>query len=185
MTLPVPVNEVVAVMVPLFVTATPVTVSKVDEVNTLFMVYAPVKVAVGMDAAVVPLIILVAPVKLCPPVFAVNVVALLVTFPPKLIVDTAVSFHTLPAFRVTSPVNVLVPVPPRTSEPVIEVAPPTLWVKLAPVVKVVPLPMVSVLEIAMFTTVVVDAVPLKERDPIVVVPVASVFIPLPEKFNVL
>ena len=56
--------------------------------------------------------------------------------------DTPDSFHTPPGFSVTSPVNVLAPVPPRTREPLIEVLPPTLCVKVAPVVKVVPLPTV-------------------------------------------
>ena len=140
-------------------------------------------VAVGIDVVVAPLIIFVAPVKLCAPELAVNVVALLVKLPPKLIIEAAVSFQIEPLFSVTLSVNVFALVPPRTIEPETDVAPPILSEKLAPVVKVVPFPNVKLFDMVRLTTVVVVDVPLKERVPIVVVPVDKVFAPLPEKFK--
>ena len=67
-----------------------------------------------------------------------NVVALFVKPPAKVITAAAVSFQTVPLFSVTAPVKVLVPVALlKFIVPVIEVAPVTLIVK-APTVSTEP-----------------------------------------------
>jgi len=92
-------------------------------------------------------------------------------------------FQVPPALIVTNPVKILVPVAEEmTKVPV--VPPPTVVVPVTvnakpAAVKVAPFPMLR-LPIARPTTVVVDAVPLRVRVPlIVVVPVCNVFAPLP------
>ena len=101
--------------------------------NAVFMVTVeprtilrvPVITTLGITVAVAPLIVVVVPENVCNPVLAVKVVALLVKLPKKAIAAIPVSFQTPPGFIITSPVKVLILVPPRVSVPVIVVAPKT------------------------------------------------------------
>ena len=112
--------------------------------------------AVGIAVMVAPLSVLPVPVKLCDPVPAVKVVALLAKLPPNAIVDAPVSFHTAPELRVTLPVKVFVPVFAKVRVPVTEVVPvtPKVHVLVAPVVRVVPVPTVRFPAIVVAATVV-------------------------------
>ena len=60
---PVPVNDVAELMVPVFVSVTPVTVSAVAHVKVPPFVYVPVKVALGIVFVVVPPIVLLVPLN--------------------------------------------------------------------------------------------------------------------------
>ena len=139
--------------------------------------------AVGIAVMVEPLSVFPVPVKLCDPVLAVNVVALLAKLPAIAIVAAFVSFHTAPEFKVTFPVKVLVPVFAKVRVPVTEVVPvtPKVHELVAPVVKVVPVPTVKFPAIVVAATVVAVAVPLKVKlPPIAAEAVCSVLAPLPE-----
>ena len=61
---PVPARAVLTVIVPLLVSVVPVTVRLVPKVSAALLPYAPVKVAVGIDIAFAPEIVLAAPLKL-------------------------------------------------------------------------------------------------------------------------
>ena len=126
---PAPLKAVVAVTVPLLVNV-PAMVSKVPTVKVLELAIVPEILTLGITVAVEPLIVLLEPEKVCVPVLAVQVVALLVKLPPKpTAIDAAVSFQTPPLLTVTSPVKVFVPVPELASKvkvPLIVVAPPTV-----------------------------------------------------------
>ena len=106
--------------------------------------------------------------KVCNPVFAVNVAALLVRLPPKLIAATPVSFQTLNGLRITSSVKVLVPVLARVKVPVTVVAPPTVSVQrlFAPVTNAAPVLMVRG----------AGAVKVK-AEPVVITPVLAIITP--------
>ena len=102
---PLPVNDVAAVTILLLVnTPLPPTLNMVEAVIVPeFDTAAPMRIF-GISLVVVPLITVPAPSNECSPAPAVNEVALLVKFPPKLVVISAVSFHV--PFIVTLPVNV-------------------------------------------------------------------------------
>ena len=122
----------------------PLTIKAVFTVMVPEEVYAPEIVVEAMEVRVAPPIVLVLPLKVCKPVDEVKVVALFTRLPAKFITAAAVSFQVLPAFKVTSPVKVFVPVADEMAK--IPLAPaPTVVVPEtvnanASAVKVVPLP---------------------------------------------
>jgi hypothetical protein len=79
----------------------------------------------GIAVVEVPLKAFVEPVKVCTPVFAVKVPALFIKLLANENVEIPDSFQTAPAFKVTSPVKVLAPVPEKVMVPVILVFPDT------------------------------------------------------------
>ena len=179
---PVPERAVVAVMVPLLVrlTEAPVTVRRVETVNTSSFKYEPVKVALGIEIIFKPLRVFVAPVKVCVPVLAVKVPSFW-RFPAKLTAAAAVSFHDAPGLMVTLPVKGFVPVAdemasiPLVPSPIF-VAPVTVKLKPA-AVKVVPLPIFRSPPMVKLFAVVAVAVPLSVRLPVIVEIVPNVIGP--------
>lgn len=103
------------------------------------LVYVPETAVFGIVIVEEPLIVFVAPLKVCVPVLVVAVyVPLFCRLPAKFIAATLVSFQVPPELIVTSPVNVFAPVFARVNVPETEVVPVTPRVKLVPVVKPVP-----------------------------------------------
>ncbi len=140
---PLPDNATETVVVPLFANvAPPTSVLKVDAENVPLFVYAPpAKIAVpGITVAVEPLKVLFDPLNVWLPVFAVKVVALFTIFPLIVTDATPVSFQTLPAFNMTLPENVLLPVLASVKFPETVVVPvtPSVHVLVTPVANVVP-----------------------------------------------
>ena len=86
--------------------------SAVETVNptVLLFVVVPLMVKDGIAVIVDPLIVFPVPEKVWVPVPAVKVVALFVKLPANAMVGLLLSFQTAPLFRVTSVVNVFVPV---------------------------------------------------------------------------
>ena len=123
----------------------------------------------GIDVIVEPLTDLLLPLKVCTPVFVVNVVALFVILPAILYAEIAVSFQTEPAFKVMSPVKVFVPVLPSVYVPVIFVVPVTPKVYVDAGLNVVPVPMSKFPPIVMLAADVAETVPVKVRFPTILV----------------
>lgn len=102
----------------------------VDTVSVPELVLVPDIVTFGIEVAVVPVNVVPLVEKVCTPVPAMNVVALLVKLLANVIAGAADSFHIAPLFRVTAPVKVLVPVALlKFIVPVTDVALFTLMVK--------------------------------------------------------
>ncbi len=131
-----------------------------------------------MTVAVVPLIVPAdASLNVCNPVDAVNVVAAFEKLPAMLNWAAPVSFHTAPAFSVTSLLNVFVPVLASVRVPVTEVVPVTVKVHVlvAPVVNVVPVPISRFPPMENAAAVVAVAVPLRVKLPAIPPRPVSVF----------
>ena len=162
---PVPESAVATVKVPLLVRVTPV-------ITTVGNVTGP------LNACALVL-------NVCDPVLPVNV-GVVVIPPRKTGVIAALSVHDAPVLTVTKPTKVLTGFVAfeKTIDPL--VPPPTVVVPLTvnknPAdVKVVPSPIERFPPMVIVATVVVAAVPLKERFPVTEVPELNVLAPLPER----
>jgi len=162
---PVPESAVATVKVPLLVSVTPV-------ITTVGNVTGPVNVCALV-------------LKVCDPVLPV-IVGVVVIPPRKTGVTAAFSVHDAPVLTVTKPTKVLNgPVAlEKTIDPL--VPPPTVVVPFTVNAKpadvnVVPSPIERLPPMVMVATVVVDAVPLKDKLPVTEVAALKVFAPLPER----
>jgi hypothetical protein len=126
MKLPAPASEVEAVIVPLLVNA-PAIVNNVPTVKLPVLVMVPETLMDGMTVTVLPLMVLLVPLKVWVPVLKlVHDVELLMKLPAyELTKGAEISFQA--PFTVTSPVNVLSPVL------LVKVTPPLLPIVVVPV----------------------------------------------------
>lgn len=178
LSVPVKPLPLVKVLLPLGVVRVVLTV-----IVPLLVTDAPLAIAtLGITVAVEPLIIAgPEPVKVCVPVLAVQVVALLVRLPANDGVIAACSFQT--PLTVTSPVKVLpgLVAEEKMSEPVAATFVVPVTEKVNPArVKVVPAPTLRLPPMVSPTTVVTETVPLLVKLPLIVVtPTGNVGVPLP------